>query len=102
MNHLDVVWRDPQFGRHDLGERRLVALPLGLAGDAEHRLAGRVYPQIRAVGHAETEYVHVLARASADAFGEEADPDPHVLTALTPARLLAAQLGVAGQVECGG
>ena len=82
----------PELLGDDLRERRLVPLALGLAGDAEHRLAGRVHPQVGAVGHAEPEDVHVLARAGADALGEEATADAHQLAARPLLRLLAAQL----------
>ena len=49
--------------------------PWRLHGDPQHGLAGRVHPQLGAVGHAETEDVHVLARPGADRLGEEADAD---------------------------
>ncbi len=65
----------PSSSADDLRERRLVALALGLHRQPQHRLAGRVHPQLGAVGHAEAEDVHVLARAGADALGEEADAD---------------------------
>ena len=57
-------------------------------------------PAARAVGHAEAEDVHVLARAGADGLGEERDADAHQLAALALLRLLAAQLVVAGDAPC--
>ena len=45
----------------------------GSAREAHDGLAGRVDPQLAAVGHAQAEDVHVLARPGADALGEEAE-----------------------------
>ena len=64
-----------------------------------HRLAGRVHAQLGAVGHAQAEDVHVLARPGADGLGEERDADAHQLAALALLGLLAAQLVVAGHLE---
>ena len=55
--------------------------------------------QLAAVGHPQTEDVHVLARAGADGLGEERDPDPHELTALALLRLLPAQVVIAGDLH---
>ena len=84
VDHVDVLGRDPELLGDDLGERRLVALALGLDADPELRLAGRVHAQLGAVVHPEAEDVHVLARAGADRLGEERDADPHQLAALAP------------------
>ncbi len=89
---LDVLGRDPQLLGHDLGERRLVALPLGLGADADHRLAGRVYAQVGAVVHRQPEDVHVLARPGADPLGEERDADAHQLAARALLLLLGQEL----------
>ena len=78
MDHLDVLRRDPQLVGDDLGERRLVALPLGLHREPQSGFAGRVDAQVAAVGHAQAEDVHVLARPGADPLGEERQADPHV------------------------
>ena len=83
----------------DLGEGGLVPLALGLAGNAQHRRARRVDPQVSAVGHAQAEDVHILARPGADPLGEEAEPDAHVLAAGPPFLLLSPQFRVAGQVH---
>ena len=90
---------------HDLGEGRLVPLPLGLHREADHRLAGGVDPQLAAVGHAEAEDVHVPAGPGADPLREERQADPHegALAGLGVASpllgLLRPQLLVAGGVE---
>ncbi len=63
--------------RHDLGEGRLVALPLGLHTEAQLGLAGRVDPQLATVGHAQSEDVHVLAGTRADSLGEERQANAH-------------------------
>ena len=99
MDHLDVLRRDPELLGDDLRERCLVALALGLAADAELRLAGRVHAQLGAVVHPQTEDVHVLARSRADGLREEADADSHQLAALALLGLLAAELVVAGQLQ---
>ncbi len=91
VHDLDVRGRDADLLGHDLGEGRLVALPLGLARHPQHRRAGGVDAQFRAVGHAEAEDVHVLAWSGADRLGEEGDADSHQLAARTPVLLLAAQ-----------
>ena len=86
---LDVLRRDAELLGDDLRERRLVALPLRLRTDADHRFARRMHPQVGAVVHREPEDVHVLARPGADALGEEGDADAHQLAAgalLRPAR----------------
>ena len=93
---LDVLGRDAELLGDDLRERRLVALPLRLAADADHRLARRVHPQVGAVVHGQPEDVHVLARPGADALGEEGDADAHQLAAGALLGLLAPQLLVAG------
>ncbi len=82
MHHVDVVGRDAEFLGDDLRERRLVTLALGLNRQPHNGFAGRVHPQLAAVGHAETEDVHVLARAGADSLGEERHADAHQLAAL--------------------
>ena len=89
VDDLDVVRRDAELLGDDLGERRLVALALGLHREPHDGLAGRVDPQLAAVGHAEAEDVHVLARPGADGLGEERDADAHQLAALALLRLLA-------------
>ncbi len=99
VHHLDVVRRQAQLVGDQLRERGLVALALGLHGDREHRLPGRVHPQVGAVGHAQAEDVHLAARAGPDRLGEEAQPDAHVLAAGPPLGLLAAQLVVARHVQ---
>ena len=89
VHHVDVVGRDAEFLGDDLGERRLVALTLGLHRQPHHGFAGRVHAQLAAVGHAEAEDVHVLARAGADRLGEERHADAHQLAALALLGLLA-------------
>ena len=84
--------------RHQLSERGLVPLPLGLHRDGEHRLAGWVHSKVGPVGHGKAQDVHA-ARARADALGEEAQPDAHVLAALAPLGLLAAQPVVVRHVK---
>ena len=96
VHHLDVLGRDAELVGDDLGERRLVSLALRHHRQSDHRLAGRVHPQLAAVGHAETEDVHVLPRSGADGLGEERDADAHQLAALALLRLFPAQLVVAG------
>ena len=96
VDHLDVGRRDADLLGDDLGERRLVALALALHGDPDDGLAGGVHPQLAAVGHAEAEDVHVLARAGADGLGEERDADAHQLAARPLLGLLPAQLVVPG------
>ena len=81
VDDLDVLGRDAELVGDDLGERRLVALPLGLHRQPDLGLAGRVHAQLAAVGHAEPEDVHVLARPRADPLGEEAQTDAHQLAA---------------------
>ncbi len=93
------VGRDADLLGDDLRERRLVALALAHAGHAYDGLAGGVHPQLAAVGHAEAEDVHVLARTGADRLGEERDADAHQLAALALLRLLAPQLVVPGDLE---
>ena len=96
---LDVLRRNAELLGDDLRERRLVALPLRLAADADDGLAGRVHPQVGAVVHRQAEDVHVLARPRADPFGEEGDADAHQLAARALLRLLGAQVVVAGDVH---
>ena len=73
--------------------------PCALHGEPHLRLAGGVHPQVAAVGHAEAEDVHVLARAGADALGEERDADAHVLALGPLLGLLLAQVVVAGDAH---
>ncbi len=53
MDDLHVVHRYAEFVRDDLRERRLVALPLRLDGDAQHGLACGMDAEFGAVRHAE-------------------------------------------------
>ena len=104
MHHVHVLGVDAELLGHDLGERRLVPLSLGLHRDPQHRRPGRVHAQLAAVGHAEAEHVHVLARPGADGLGEEGDADPHqalpTLRAGGAARgLLGSQLVVPGDPQ---
>ena len=76
-------------------------MPLALA-HARHpqdRLAGGVDAQLAAVGHAEAEDVHVLARPGADGLGEERDADAHELALGPLLLLLATELVVAGHLH---
>ena len=98
--------RDAQLLGDDLGERRLVALALGLHADPQLGLAGGVHAQLATVGHAQAEDVHVLARAGADTFGEERQADAHQRLAgvaggapFASGLLLGAQLVVAGDAH---
>ena len=90
MDHVDVVGWDSGDLRDDLRKGRLVSLTLRLDRDPYHGLARRVDPQLSTVGHPEAEDVHVLARASANTFGEEAEADPHQLAPLALLGLFAA------------
>ena len=65
-----------------------MTLTLTHAGHAQHGLARGVNSQLGAVGHAETEDVHVLARARPDRLGEERDADAHEFAASALLRLL--------------
>ncbi len=94
MDNVDVFGRDPDLLGDDLGERGFVALALGLHTQTYNSLAGGVNPQFTAVGHAEAEDVHVLARAGTDRFGEEADADSHQFAAGPFLYLLLAQVFV--------
>ncbi len=99
MHDLNVVRRQPELVRHDLGERRLMSLALSLYRDREYCLACRVHAQVGAIGHAQAENVHLVARPGAHALGEEADADAHVLATGPALCLFPAQLLVAGHVE---
>src|SRR5829696_2907105 len=99
VSHLDILRWDTELLRDDLRERRLVALALGLRADADHGLAGGVYPEVGAVVHGEPENVHVLARPGADALGEERHADAHQLPTGALLRLLAAELVVSGDLH---
>ena len=79
VDDLDVLGRDADLLGDDLGERRLVALALALHRQPQLGLAGGVDAELAAVGHAEPEDVHVLARAGADTLGEERQADAHQL-----------------------
>ena len=89
----------PELLGDDLRERRLVALPLGLNRKPHNGFAGRMDPQLAAVGHAEAEDVHVLARPGADGLGEERHADAHQLAARALLLLLCAQRVVADHVH---
>src|SRR5262249_8121901 len=97
--HLDVFGWDAELLRNDLRERRFVPLALRLRADRDDSLAGRMDAEVGAVVHGETEDVHVLARPSADAFGEERDADAHQLAARALLELLAPEVLVAGDVH---
>src|SRR5450631_3509388 len=88
MHDLDVGRGDADLLGHELRERRLVALPLGLAGQSDDGLAGRVHAELGAVTHAEAEDVHVLARPGTNRLGEERNADTHQLAARAPLGLL--------------
>jgi hypothetical protein len=96
VDDVDVLRRDPDLLGDDLRERRLVTLPLGLDRQPDDGLAGRVDAQFAAVGHAEAEDVHVLARSGADGLGEERDPDAHQFAAFALLGLLLAEFVVPG------
>ena len=99
VDDLDVLRRDAELLGDDLGERRLVALALRLRRQRHDGLARRVHAQVGAVVHRQPEDVHVLARAGADALGEERHADPHQLAARPLLRLLLAQAGVPDPVH---
>ena len=89
----------PELLGDDLGERRLVALALGLNRKPHNGFAGRVHAQLAPVGHAEAEDVHVLARPGADGLGEERHPDAHQLAARPSLLLFGPQRVVADHVH---
>ena len=79
---------------------KVVSCPCpGSAPKAEAPLCRSVDPELAAVGHAEAEDVHVLARPGADGLGEERDPDAHQFAALAFLGLLGPQLLVADHVH---
>ena len=97
LNDFDILGWNAQLLGDDLGEGRLMPLALRDTAEPQLCLAGRVHSQLCAVGHAEPEDVHVLARTCADAFGEERDANAHHglagvagRTSFAPARLLGA------------
>ena len=98
--HVDVVCRDAQLLRDDLGEGGLVALPLGLHPELQHRLAGRMDAQLGGVEHAQAGDVVLLALAGSDHLRETGDADSHQLTACALLRLLAAQLVISDLLQC--
>ena len=99
FDDLDVGDRYADLVGDDLGERRLVALPLRLHAELEDRLAGRVDAQLGRVDHLDAEDVVLLRRPRADRFGEVRDPDAHELALGARRRLLLAQVVVADLVE---
>jgi hypothetical protein len=101
MHDLDVARRDAKLFGHDLGEGGLVALALGLHRQPRHGLARRVHPQLRAVRHAQTQDVHVLAGTRVDRLGEEGDADAHERRPRPFGRLLLffSQLLVASEIH---
>ena len=95
----DVVDRQPQLVGHDLGEGRLVALPLRLHADADDGRAGGVDADLGAVEHLDAEDVEGVRGAGADDLGERRDADPHQFAAGAFLGLLAQQILVADLVE---
>ena len=95
----DVVHRQSQLVGDDLGEGRLVALPLGLDADADDGRAGGVDANLGAVEHLDAEDVEGVGGAGADDLGEGGDADAHQLAALALLLLLAQQILVADLVE---
>src|SRR5206468_7008770 len=85
--------------RHDLGEGRLVSLPLAADPELEDRFPGRMDAQLRGVEHPQPGDVVVLAGAGADHLGKAGDADPHQLTLLAFLRLLLAEVLVADLLE---
>ena len=79
---LDVVGRQPELGRDDLGVGRLVALPLRLGAEPANPAAGRMDADLGAVEHGDAEDVAGARRAGADDLGEERDADAHQLARL--------------------
>src|SRR6266498_4899552 len=83
----DVLGRDSQLLGHDLGERGLVSLALGLHSDLEDRLAGRMDAKFGRVEHLQAEDVVILTWARPDDLGEGCQPDAEQ-PALLPGSLL--------------
>ena len=96
---LDVLDREAELLGDDLGERRLVALALGLDADPGQDLAGRMDPDLARIEHLQAEDVEVVRRPGADDLGEAADADAHQLAALALLGLLLAQAGVVDDVH---
>src|SRR6516165_3916988 len=78
----DVLGRNAELARQDLGERRRVSLALADRAEARDDTARRMDPDFAGIEHAETKNVAVLDRPGADDLGKEADPDAHQLAGL--------------------
>ena len=96
---LDVLDREAELLGDDLGERRLVALALGLDADPGQHLAGRMDADLARIEHLQAEDVEVVRRPGADDLGEAADADAHQLAALALLGLLLPQAGVVDDVH---
>ena len=86
----DLIGRDPDLRREDLGERGGVPLPLADGAEARDRRARRVDPDLARIEHPEPEDVAVLDRPRPHDLGEERDPDAHEGPGLAARERLAA------------
>ena len=99
VHDLDVLRLDPELAGDDLGERRLVPLPLRLAAELEDRLAGRMDPKLGAVVHLHADDVVVLRRSGADDLGERRDADAVELALRASVGLLLPKVVVPDHLE---
>ena len=99
MVHDDIRGRDPELVAHDLGEGRLVALPLALDPELEDGLPGGHDGELRRVEHLDAQQVVVLTRAGPGDLGEARHPDADEPAPAAALLLLLAQLLVAGLLE---
>src|SRR5204863_1998336 len=95
----DIGGRDPELVAHDLGEGRLVALPLALDPELEDGLPGGHDGELRRVEHLDAQQVVVLARAGPGDLGEARHPDADEPAPAAALLLLLAELLVAGLLE---
>src|SRR5215211_1869996 len=99
LSHLDVLRGDAEFSGHDLGEGRLVALPLRLDPELEDGLARGVDSELRGVEHLDTRYVALLAGAGAHDLRERGEPYAHDPALFTSLLLLFQKLLITGDPQ---
>src|SRR5439155_7755820 len=101
VNDLDLLHRDPELVGHELRERRLVALPMGMRAGVNRHAPRRMHAHLAGLveAGARAERAHELRRRDGAGFDVRREPDADEPPLLARGLLLGAELLVVEEAQ---